>query len=251
MQPSAMLTIPSFRRALFDARKEYSRAASLIEQRISTQSLTSCFSERIVGVGVACDWVRRAAEMEGVTYIGKQLSESNRSASFIELLRFNFAWFGLNAIFTRGELITLIGRPASDSEYRKFRVLYDATPLANEATTLAKLQAILAAPTSPRLPGRPSGTVVSTITAIQHKYLKNGTRLPPTARAIANAAATGRTTTLDLPTIIYAFRNWSVHGNALDGSFGSRPRFLTFVMSILEVLGEVHLNTSRLIRAAV
>jgi hypothetical protein len=64
------------------------------------------------------------------------------------------------------------------------------------------------------------------------------------AKAVATAAGSGNVSALDLPTLLYAFRNWSVHGNALDGSFGSRPGFLRYVGILQDTLAEIHLATS-------
>src|SRR6476660_8855318 len=112
------------RTVLLEARKEYSKCANLLESRIGRQGLTRQLSEQIIGVGVAADWVRRAGEMDEIVYIGSALNSSSRRNSFVELIRFGFSWFGLNAIFSRPTLLNVIGTPASKSEYEEFLVLY-------------------------------------------------------------------------------------------------------------------------------
>lgn len=233
-----------FRHTLLNARKSYSRCASKVESRIKSQGLTSLLSEQIIGIGVAADWLRRAAELEGVTYLGNQLNESKRNASFVEILRYSFSWFGLNAIFTRPMLLNLIGTPQGHGEFTRFLVLFNSAALPSEPTLTVSLQGLLAAQTSPRLPNRAPGTSVSVLSAIYVKYLSATGQQGQTATAVANAATSGNISNLNLPTLLYAFRNWSVHGNALDGAFGSRPGFLRYVELLQTGLAEIHDNTA-------
>jgi hypothetical protein len=230
------------RTVLLQARKKYSECAKRIESRIATVGLTQVLSDQIVGVGVAGDWVRRAAEMEDVVYIGKQLERSSRKGAFVEVLRYTFAWFGINAVFSRPALLNLLGQPTTTSELSAFRVLYDSTTLPNATALQARLHSILAAQTSPRLPNVAPGTVVSTVHAIHTKYLSHHNK-GLASQAVAQAAA-GNFSQLTIPKLLYAFRNWSVHGNALEGSFGTRPGFITYVETLEEILAEVHLTTA-------
>jgi hypothetical protein len=236
------------RKTLLAARKLYSHCAAAVEKKTAT-GFTSKLSEQIVGIGIAAEWVRRAAEMDDIAYRGVFLNKSQKKSSFVELMRYGFAWYGLNAIFTRPELLHLVGTPANASEFGQFRVLFDAASLPNEAGQSAKLHAILAANTSPRLPDLAPATAVSTLQAIDAKYIPAHTKTKGASKLVADAAAAGTITSLKLPTLLYAFRNWSVHGNALDGAFGSRPRFLEYVGVLLEVLGDVHVSTATLLRS--
>ena len=105
------------RDALLKARKVYLECADKVEETIAAQGLTPLLSTQIIGIGVATEWIRRAAEMDDIHYMGKNLNKSKSSDLFIELLRFNFSWFALNAIFTRNELLSLFGTPPDSSEY--------------------------------------------------------------------------------------------------------------------------------------
>ena len=58
------------RQTLLQARKSYSQCASKVEKQIGAHGLAPHLSEQIVGIGVAAEWVRRAYEMESITYIG-------------------------------------------------------------------------------------------------------------------------------------------------------------------------------------
>lgn len=233
------------RKMLLRARKDYSRCAETIEARIAATSLTPVLSEQIIGIGVAADWVRRAAEMDEILYIGAGLNDSRRKAAFVDLLRYGFGWFGLNAIFSRPCLLDLIGVPANaHSEFEAFRVLFNAASLTNAGARTAALHAILNAPTAPRLPNQQSGVTVSTLFAVDTKYIPAAAKQKGKAKIVAAAATTGNLSDLDLPTLLYTFRNWSVHGNALDGGFGSRPRFVEYVGLLMEALADVHLSTA-------
>ena len=83
------------RDTLLKARKVYSQCANKVEKSIAAQGLTPLLSTQVIGIGVATEWVRRAAEMDNIHYMGKNLNKSKSNDLFIELLRFNFSWFAL------------------------------------------------------------------------------------------------------------------------------------------------------------
>ena len=246
--PSSKQPLNPPRSTLLQARKEYSKCAQVVEQQISTQGLTRTLSERIIGIGIALDWVRRAAEMEQISYIGKHLTESEHRDRFTEFIRYGFVWFGLNAIFSRQSLLTLVAVPTGAAEFDRFKVLLNAGPVTNSSAIERELRDLLDTPITPRLPDIPTGTSVTTLNAITLKYIPSATRQGRPAAALAAAANSGSAALLDLPTMLYGFRNWSVHGNALDGCFGSHPRFVRHVELLTTVLAEVHLNTAHAIR---
>ncbi len=245
------LPMTALQRCLLAARKDYSKCAAGLESKIKTCGLTPVLSERVIGVGVAADWVRRAAELEDIRYLGDQLNDSNRKASFTELLRYNFSWFGLNAIFSRDTLLQLVGTAQNSSEFARFCVLFDAASLVDATATIRVLHDLLARKTEPRLPSTRPGTAVPTLRAIQAKYLPGPNAKGTTNKAVTAALFTGDWSGLNLPTLLYAFRNWSVHGNALDGCFGSRPGFLQYVTTLHGVLAEVHASTAARLLAAI
>jgi hypothetical protein len=187
---------------------------------------------------------RRAAEIEDIRYLGGQLNRSSRRSSFVELVRYGFGWFGLNAIFSRAALLDLIGTPGGVGEYDAFLVLFNTASFRSRHTMETRLRELLTASTAPRLPNTPSGTAVPTLRAIQLKYTPPGQR-GRTAKAFRVAAESGNVALLDLPTILYGFRNWFVHGNALDGSFGTRPGFLEYVGILQQALSDVHISTAK------
>lgn len=237
-------TLLPHRQTLLAARKIYSQCASKIEADIACNRLNDLRSRQIIGTGVANEWLRRSAEMDSVVYMGKSLNKSKRNESFIEVLRFSFSWFAINAIYTRAELRDIIGTPFGNGEYAQFLVLYNNATLPYAADRLRELHDLLDVQTSPRLPHAPSGKPVTTLAAISLKYLPDTAKGAP-AKAIERAVNSGNSRTLDIPTLIYSFRNWSVHGNTLDGCFGSRPGFLRYVTLLEELLAEVHLCTAQ------
>lgn len=236
------------RDTLLKARKVYSQCANKVEKSIAAQGLTPLLSTQVIGIGVATEWVRRAAEMDNIHYMGKNLNKSKSNDLFIELLRFNFSWFALNAIFTRNELLSLFGTPSDNhSEYSAFFLVYTRAVVPNATVRLQKLHRLLNTPITTRLPSTRNHSV-STLEAIYLKYLPNNIR-GRTARAMQQAVQAGNANSLDMPTLLYGFRNWSVHGNTLHGCFGSHSRFLEYASLLQETLADVHYETARKLRS--
>jgi len=231
------------RDTLLNARKVYSQCANKVEQSIAAQGLTALLSNQVIGIGVATEWVRRAAEMDNIHYMGKNLNKSKSNDLFIELLRFNFSWFALNAIFTRNDLLSLFGTPSDQAEYSAFSLLYTSAVPPNATVRLQKLHLLLNTQITTRLPST-SNHSVSTLEAIYLKYLPNNIR-GRTARAMQQAVEAGNANSLDMPTLLYGFRNWSVHGNTLHGCFGSHAGFLKYASLLQETLADVHYGTAR------
>lgn len=229
------------RNNLLEARKTYSACANKIEQLITAQGLTPELSTQIIGIGIACEWLSRASGMEEIKYIGKIKQKSKTNDLFLELLRFNFSWFAVNAIYGRKELLNLFGTPYRDTEYFKFKLLCDTASLPNAPTRLIRLNNLLNQPVTTRLPNGNNNSV-STLEAIFLKYL------PPINSTIyadiEQAVQQGNDNSLDMPTLLYSFRNWSVHGSTLHGCFGSRPGFSEYVCLLQETLAEVHKETA-------
>jgi hypothetical protein len=93
----------------------------------------------------------------------------------------------------------------------------------NAAARLQKLHLLLNTPIATRLPIT-SNHSVSTLQAICLKYLPSNIR-GRTARAMQQAVQAGNANSLDMPTLLYGFRNWSVHGNTLQVALGVIPDF--------------------------
>lgn len=228
-----------------EARKVYSECAGKLEKIIENseyQEYTVSLSNKLIGIGVAAEWLRYATEMDNIHYIGEKLNKSKKSRLFVELLRFNFSWFALNAIFTRNDLLSLFGTPSDNAEYSAFSLLYTHSVPPNATVRLQKLHLLLNTPITTRLPST-SSHCVSTLEAIHRKYLPDNIR-GRTARAMEQAVKAGNANSLDMPTLLYGFRNWSVHGNTLHGCFGSHPGFLEYASLLQETLADVHYATA-------
>ena len=244
------------RNNLREARKTYSACANKIEQHITTQGLTPVLSTQVIGIGIACEWLSRASGMEEIKYIGEVKQKSKTNDLFLELLRFNFSWFAVNAIYGREELLPLLGTPPTDNgEYLKFKFLYDTASLTTAPTRLIRLHELLNKEVTTRLPNlltpraqllkkknEKEAPPIITLKAISLKYLPRINSAIDTA--IRQAVQQNDARSLDMPTLLYSFRNWSVHGSTLHGCFGSRPGFYEYVCLLQETLAEVHKETA-------
>jgi hypothetical protein len=231
---------------LLNARRVYSKCAAKIENKIKTGNYTEELSSQIVGVGLAADWVRRAAEMDSIQFIGNHLNNSDRNQSFVELTRFGFSWYGINALFARDEVIKILGTLGVDSELERFRIIFNsaALPQSEIDTYQNRIWNLLKQKTTPRLPNSSVVSGVTVLQAINAKYVPSNIKTKGLPKRINLAAQTDNLTGLDLPSLIYAFRNWSVHGNALDGAFGGKPRFLAYISEINNALAKIHLGVA-------
>ncbi len=63
------------RDTLLKARKVYSKCAEKVEESIKSQGLTASLSNQVIGIGVATEWIRRAADRDNIHYTGKNLNK--------------------------------------------------------------------------------------------------------------------------------------------------------------------------------
>jgi hypothetical protein len=235
------------RNTLLKARKVYSQSAGKVEKSIKTQGYTASLCHKVIGIGTAAEWLRRATAINKIYYMGEEWNKSKKHDLFLEILRFNFSWFALNAIFCREELLSLFrkGIPPNpdENEYSKFYLLYNNAVVLNKIERSHKLHDLLRKETTTRLP-HPNNPPVSTLEAIYLKYL------PEPTKNVEKAVKALRVNSLKTSRLLYQFRNWSVHGNTLHGCFGSEPRFLEYVSLLQEILADVHYSTAtKLIRS--
>jgi hypothetical protein len=66
-------------------------------------------SELMIGFGIASDWVRRSAALKPLEYTSARMNKSPKSPAVTQMLRFTMAWSGLNALFARPEVMTVLG----------------------------------------------------------------------------------------------------------------------------------------------
>jgi hypothetical protein len=75
---------------------------------------------------------------------------------------------------------------------------------------------------------------------VHEKYTPVSYQSKGIGRKLQASIQNGNADNLDLPTIIYAMRNWSLHGSLLGSSFRSASRFSAFLGTINEALSEIH-----------
>jgi hypothetical protein len=231
------------------AGKSYSACARQVELKLAVPARpTVDESERLIAFGIASDWCRRAAALRPLTYLGRKMNKSKRSAGVTELIRFNFAWSGMNALFSRKAIRDLLGNTAATSELDRFKFFFTHArlPSASVSAMTATLHGILRIPVTTRIAGVALAPV-TTLESIFFKYTTLEIQQKSAGEKIRAAIASGNMTALDLPVLIYQMRNWSVHGGLLDSSFKNEARFRAYIDTVLGALSEVHANISQVL----
>jgi hypothetical protein len=242
------------RAKLESAGKTYGACARAVQSRsASPKNPSAQESELLIGFGIASDWVRRAAALEPLQYDKRLMNKSPKSPAVAEMVRFTMAWSGLNALFARPEVVKLLGGTSATSEFKLFQYF-----IANSGLSIAilggyenTLQALLSAPVTSAVPGHPPGTALPSLQVLHEKFTPQPYRSMGVGKTIQDAISSGNYALLDLATIIYAMRNWSVHGGLIGSSFRSVPRFNSFIGNVLAAISEVHAGVSSTLLAKV
>ena len=163
----------------------------------------------------------------------------------MEATRFTYVWTAANALFSRDRVLERIASgPLPTGEFKRFRVVYDAAKLsqAEEISYIEPLHATLGLVRRPDTFPWASLEAVRIIDLIYHKYTPGLYKTKgETAKAIGAVVVDGKPiTSLNLPTIMYATRNWMLHGALLDSSFrGSPQQFQLYMTSVTRCLADV------------
>lgn len=238
----------TFESNLKAAGKIYGACARKVQKNSASPATpTARESELLIGFGIASDWVRRSAALKPLKYTKPLMNKSTKSPAVTQMIRFTMAWSSLNALFARPEVLRLLGTTTRGSELTLFKVLLANSGLSTTtiATYEATLQNILAVNVKTTVPGHPVGTVLPTAQVLHEKFTPAPYRSRGVGRNIQAAIASGSMSTLDLATIVYAMRNWTVHGGLMSTSFRSVPRFNHFIRTILGATSEIHLGVSK------
>ena len=214
---------------------------------VAPSPLTNDHVELQVGIGTAGDWIAWASRLRGLDFKTSIKRASPRAKSYLELTRFTYAWTAANALFARDEIMRRIcGARIPSSELARFRCVYDfaSVPAADVNAYLIPMQQTLELTRVPRdFPWAPLATV-RVIDLIYHKYTPSAYRARgDSARAIRDVVLNGHPVTgLDLPTLLYSTRNWTVHGSLLDSSFRGAPQqyqlyAITATRAVADILG--------------
>ena len=219
--------------------------------------LTPPHAELQIGVGTCSDWVAWASRLRSLDFGSSIKRGSPRAKSYLEATRFTYAWTAANALFSRDQVLARISAgQLPNGELNRFRVLFDAAslPQSHEAAYLAPLHATLGSVRKPKtFPWAPLPEV-RLIDLIYHKYTPDLYKTKgATAKAIRAVVVEGKAiTSLDLPTIMYATRNWMLHGALLDSSFrGSPKQFQLYMTSVTQGLAEVLGRFAAALRATI
>jgi hypothetical protein len=229
------------------AGKYYSSAANSVAGKVAVprQPIAS-ESELLIALGIASDWVRRAGAMRPISFDSKRMRKSAKTPSVSQLVRFNLAWAGMNALFSRNSVFTLLGIAHPISELDRFKALYaKAAPSYVDMTAhLGTLHALLQKPTVSYVPGFPAGSTHTVLKALHFKYTPMQYQNMATGKKVAAAIGSGNLAALDIPTLMYLMRNWSVHGGIVSSNFRSVSGFDRYISTMNEALALVHLNLS-------
>jgi hypothetical protein len=222
--------------------KTYNRCAGRAKKRLASPSPLPDL-EILVGVGIAANWIGWAAELSAVRFTGHR-RKSDRLQSLVELSRFTYMWAAANALFSRPSILALLGAPPNTAgELSSFRVLHQiaGVPGTTEAANLKTLHTILDIPMKVKdFPWLPSGVTPKLFEVIYYKYTTASEQARGFGKKLAAASAAGTISSVDLPTIIYATRNWHVHGVLLSSSFrGPSKKFELYINTINKSLAEV------------
>jgi hypothetical protein len=238
---------------LRSAGKKYSNCAKILAGKIAVpQQPNAVESELLVALGIASDGTRRAAALETISFDSRLMMRDSKTTSVTEIVRFNLAWSGMNALFSRNSIFSLLGMVPPHSELDRFKALYAKSnvPAGLLAALLSNLHSLLQNIKTTYVPGHPQGTAVSVLQVLHEKYTPMQYQNLPTGKKIAQAIATGNFSPLDLPTLIYTMRNWSVHGVMIGSSFRSVPGFKAYIGSTSEALAIIHEHLARKLEAS-
>jgi hypothetical protein len=229
------------------AGKTYSACAKVITSKFAVPGQpTSQESELRIAFGIASDWTRRAAAMHDLSYSSRRMRKSPSTPAVTEMVRFNLAWSGMNALFSRNSTFALFGSPPPKSELHRFQFLFNNCGLGGStlSSELGALHQLLQAKKSSFVPGHPAGTHLPVLQVMHEKYTPIQYRGLATGKLVHQVVQTGNYSLLDLPTILYLTRNWSVHGGIISTSFRSVPGFSSYMETACLALSVCHTHVS-------
>lgn len=248
-------------------------AAKVVSRKSSTQPQIGSESEMIIGFGTARDWIRWAYSLSDLKFSTTSEQTSARAQGIVESVRFNQIWTATNALFAKDSILAVSSSPVplsasvKSSEIERFKVIYKIAaldPLLEKSCvdTLNKLLSMECKATG--ITGVLTADGTPTMwEVIYHKYMRPEDRKRSLGKAIAlaltnaqnaNALATTAgnkltiqpTPVVDGHVLIYAARNWAVHGMLLTSFFrGSREKYITFIDNISLLLSAVLEGASR------
>lgn len=223
---------------------------------IGRQPQTPAHAELQIGLGTAADWVNWASRLRTLDFSSSIKRGSPRSNSYLETTRFTFAWTAANALFSRDLVLQRLHTGhLPTGEIERFRLLFGEAGITppQEAAFLAPLHATLSSAREPEEFPWAILQTVRIIDLIYYKYTPDSYRGKGKAgKAIKAVVVDGRpVTSLDLPTLIYATRNWTVHGSLVDSSFRGAPQqYQLYVTTVTKALAATIAGYARALERA-
>ncbi len=211
--------------------------------------------EMLIAMGSCCDWLHWAASLRDIDFKTALKRNGPRRQSFLESTRFQYAWTGANALFSRDVVLSRLSKNKPPSkELARFRVLAKAAALsdADKASLVGPLHKTLALPRSPnRFPWQPKGST-RVIDVIHYKYMpdryKNFGEVEKAVKKVVDGEI--QVADLDLPTLIYCTRNWITHGVFVNtGLRGAPQTFPYYVSSTTQALARILQGTAAALKA--
>lgn len=207
-------------------------------------SLTPRHAELQIGVGTAAEWVAWASQLRSLDFSSSIKRSSPRSISYLESTRFTFAWTAANALFSRNVVLGHLTKKIPTREIERFGVLYNTANLtpAEKTSYLSVLHNTLGLVRVPDAFPWATLPQIRIIDLIYHKYTPDPYKAKGDAGRLVRDIVTGSQpiTSLELPSIIYLTRNWTLHGALLNSSFrGSPKQFQRYITTITEVMALV------------
>ncbi len=227
------------------AAKHLGHCAKSAEAKANPSGITPVEYERLIGLGMARDWLGWARDLQSSNYSNKKRSKSDRTHSLNELTRFTFMWTATNALFARSAVIELLDStaPSKKSELDRFRILFQhcGLPRTDARAIEHILHSLLALPMHVKhFPWSSVNKPPTILEVIFFKYTVANEQSRGLGKKLLQAATTNNYEALDLPTLIYATRNWNIHGVLLSSSFrGTRKKFNVWIDHINLALARV------------
>jgi len=227
------------------AARNLNQCAKAAKTKAAPGAMTPLQIEQVVGLGIACDWLYWAQSLKSMGYSDRKHSKSSRVYCMQELTRFTFMWTAANALFARSSIIDLLDSTAGSKkgELDRFRVLFQHCGLAGKdvipfETTLHKLLA--SEMEVKHFPWASTTSPPTTLEVIYFKYTVASERTLGVGRKLRQASTTKNYSDLDLPTLIYATRNWNIHGVLISTSLrGPIKKFNLWIDTINTALAKV------------
>ena len=230
------------------AGKNYSLCAKTVTDNSPTPTTPSPIeSELTIAFGISSDWTRRASLMRPIDYNSRIMRNSSKTPSVGEMIRFGLSWSGMNALFCRNSIMNLFTTSVPSSELKRFKLLYNNCniDLVKMSSRLTNLHNILSTTTTSYVPGHAPGTRLPILQVLYSKYTPIQYQTMSTGNVINQCLISGNYSSLDMPTLVYLMRNWSVHGGVLGSNFRSVPRFNLYIDTINEALSDINLEISK------